>query len=185
MKKYATRGVLEVMFYLMALNGNDYAEIEAFDKFGKALDGDKYEAYKGQMFEECVSQISDYNVKYKYDLVSEGVDASLRKECEKGDKGITARQLIWYMLGIAHSDKNYDENERRLIAHVQRITGVPYDALTSLEYIMETASAIKRDLDWINYYAYIPAEEMRYEESMAEGRLALVMKAAHEIINEE
>ena len=185
MRVYETKAAIEALYYLIAVDGTvDEDELHQFYELGEKLDRKNFDSYKEELVDACNMQINNSNVGYRYDLIVEGLYNSLLRIPTDEDQGVTGRLLIWDLLVVAFSNGKYDENEKRLISHVARISGVDDDVVADFENTMQTAMAVTRELEWAKNLDR-PYSEVKPIVDELEDRLAALLKIAQELIEDE
>ena len=146
----STRSALQVIFYLMAADGQILqSEEERFDSIGSELDPE-YAAHKKDIITECGKQLDkvidpeDY-----YDVLRDGVDLALQASRQTADTFITPKLLVWDLLAVAHSDGKYDDTERKLIKYIVRKLNVDKAVFLEMESSLLTLMDLEGELQWI------------------------------------
>ena len=127
MKLISVKNAVAIFYYLMSVD-NVITEVEQqkLDEIGAEIDAEKYMSYRDEIIERCEKQkllvIDDEDY---YDVISEGVDKELYAEISVDEEVIASRLLIWDLLVISYCDEEYHHDERRLIKHIVRLSGVP------------------------------------------------------------
>lgn len=186
MKVYETKSSIQSLYYLMAVDKNiGEDELVRFCEIGEELDRKNFNSYKESIIESCQKHISsgepddDY-----YDVIMESLDFALRHTAKRDDQGVTGRLLVWNMLAIAFSNKEYDATEKKLISHVARVSDVPKDVFLDMEQSMQAAMAIQKELVWIQN-SNRPYNEVRPVVDDLENRLAVILGSAKALIEDE
>jgi len=186
MKVYETKNSIKALFYLLAVDGCiGEDEMERFSEIGEELDRKNFDSYKEDIIYSCQKRISsiDPDDQY-YDVLLEGLDYALGHMAKGDDRGVTGRLLVWNMLAIAFSNKEYDTAEKKMIAHVARISEVPRDVLVDMEQSMQAALAVQKELSWIQG-SNRPYSEVRPIVDDLEKRLEVILSSAKALIEDE
>lgn len=186
MKVYETKSALKVFYYLMAIDGAiGEDEMDRFCEIGEELDRKNFDSYRDELAEECKSHINsaesddDY-----YDVIQENADAALRHEAKENDKGLTPRLLIWDLFAVAFSNNEYNASEKKLIAHIARISDVEKSILLEMEQMMQTAISVQREMTWLKQ-SDKPYSEIRPLIDELENRIQVISGAAKALIEDE
>lgn len=149
-KAIAPQSALKIFYYLMAADGKiTSSEQEKFDEIGKELDPD-FDEHKSTLFDECKNRMAKIiDTEDSYDALQDGVEAALSEEQISDNGFITPKLLIWDLMTIAYSDKEYDEAERRLLKYIVRKLDIAKDVFLEMETSLLTINDIERELTWI------------------------------------
>lgn len=179
-----TENAMRIFYYLMAVDGEvSSVERETFTEMGSALkipDTETLDDIAGQ----CKTNLQNISKEDRYDIISENVDRVLYDVTNDSDEGISSRLLIWDMLAIAYSDRNYSLEEEKLIKHVARVLDLNESIYLEMEHMIKTIVAIKKELEWLEgtngEYLKIHAEveELR-------NRISVIIQAAVALIDDE
>lgn len=186
MKVYSTRNAMKAFYFLTAIDGDiDNIELQRFYEIGNQLDGEHFDSYKDELVIECQKQLSakDADAEY-YDVLQEAVDAILCESNCEDSIVITPRLLLWNLLAVAFSNNNYDKSEKRIIAHVARISGVDKSILLEMEQYIETAKAIRSENEYIQRMNR-PYAEIRPIVDELEKRMRVIKDSAQALIEDE
>ncbi len=149
MRVYSKRSAVEAFYYLMAADGViNTEEINRMDEIGQELDPETYDVYRDDIVSAYSQQMGTmFDDEDLYDVIAEGVDKALARPVIEEDGCVFSRLLIWNMLVIALQDAVFHPNERRLIKHVARISGVEKSVYLEMEQLIHSSSAIDRQLE--------------------------------------
>lgn len=143
---FLVRDALRIMYCLMLIDGTVYAEEGAkYSEIGLACDQD-FDRYKKQLIDECtamaqsesaqgvefVSLESGDSEEY-YEQIRDYVGDLITEEDFYRTEGVRAKDLIWNLLAIAHSEGEYSEDEQQLIRFIAAKTGVDDATLFEME----------------------------------------------------
>ena len=149
-KAIAPQNALKIFYFLIASDKEiSSAEEEKFDQIGKEFIPD-FDKYKSDIIGECKNQLEkiidpeDY-----YDALQDGVESALSEEQVSNNGFITPKLLLWDLMTIAYSDKEYSETERRLLKYIVRKLGIAKDIFLEMETILLTINDIEREITWI------------------------------------
>ena len=144
------QNAVKIFYYMMAIDMKITAdEEEKFDLIGMELDPD-FEAHKEALREECKAQMdktigtSDY-----YDAIKNGIETALSEEQASKNGYVTPKLLLWDLLTIANSDREYGEEERNILKYVVQKLNIAKDVFLEMESSVLTISDIEREITWI------------------------------------
>lgn len=186
MKMISTHSALEAIYYLMAIDGSTDAEERArFDEIGFELDRKSFASYRDELAASCDLAICAAETgEERYDVIQEALDAALGKKIEPEDQGVTPRLLIWDLFAVAFSNGQYDDREKRLIAHVARIVKVDKSVVLDMEQLLHTAQAVQKELAWAEQ-SDRPYREIRPLVVELETRLSVILESAKALVEDE
>lgn len=149
-KPISTRGAIEVIYYLMAADGEIFhSEEEKFNEIAAELDAD-FEGHKTDILNDCQRQMEKAVDKEDYnDVIMDGVEIAIGRQVEKTEEGISPKLLVWDLLSIAYSDESYDNAERKLIKYISRRLGIDKGIFLEMESSMLTMLDLERELNWV------------------------------------
>lgn len=186
MRMFTKRGAITAFYYLMAADGEmGTAELEKLDEIGKELDADDYETYK-----ETLSALYDKSMATAIepddtqDILLEGIDAALSEASQDGEEGLLPRHLLWDMLVMASCDGEYHPNERRLIKHVARISGIEKSVFLEMEQLIQANASLARELAWLSQ-SDRPYSEIHTLINELEHRQVVLLGEAKALIEDE
>ena len=149
-KAISTRSALKISYFLIAADKEiASAEEEKFDQIGKELDPN-FNEHKPDVIAKCKNCLEkiidpeDY-----YDVLQDGVEDALSEEQISDNVFITPKLLIWDLMTIAYSDKEYNETERRLLKYIARKLDIAKDVFLEMETSLLTINDIEREITWI------------------------------------
>ena len=141
---FEKKAAIKAFYYLMAVDGTIAAdEVACFDEIGNELDPIEFPKYRDEVIDEYEQQIKtiiddeDY-----YEVILEGVDKALSAQIDTAENGVSVRLLVWNMLVIAFSNKNYSSFERKLIKHIVRVWNMDRTVFLEMEQIIKTHADI-------------------------------------------
>lgn len=186
MKVYETKSALKVFYYLMAIDGAvGEDELNRFYEIGEELDRKNFDSYRDKLAEECKNHINSAEADDDYyDVIQESADAALRHEAKEDDKGLTPRLLLWDLFAVAFSNNEYNASEKKLIAHIARISDVEKSILSEMEQMMQTAISVQREMTWLQQRDK-PYSEIRPLIDELENRIQVISNAATALIEDE
>ena len=186
MKVFSRKGILTAFYYLMAVDGDISArELEKLNEIREELALDDYADYQEAISSEYEKRMSvAFDDDDRIDLVLEGIDAALSQEQEKPDAGITPRLLIWNMLVMACSDEVYHGEERRIIKHIVRTTGVEKSVFLEMEQLVQTGAAIAKEISWLSASSK-PYNEVQPMIAELENRQKVILNEAKALLKDE
>ena len=149
---FEKKAAIKAFYYLMAVDGGITAdEIACFDEIGNELDPIEFPKYRDEIIDECEKQMKtiiddeDY-----YEVILEGVDKALSARIGESESGVSVRLLVWNLLVIAFSNKNYSSFERRLIKHIVRVWDMDRTVFMEMEQVIKTHTDIIAELEYTN-----------------------------------
>lgn len=183
---FEKKAAIKAFYYLMAVDeAITDDEIACFDEIGNELDSVEFLKYREEIVDECEHQIKTViDAENHYEVVLEGVDKALSAQTEDIENGVSVRLLVWDMLVIAFSNKNYSDFERRFIKHIVRVLNMDRSVFLKMEQIIKTHSDIVSELEWINQ-SNRPYSEIRPIVDELERRQKVVLACATQLIEDE
>ena len=186
MKYYSVKSAVAVFFYLMSVDGQIAEnELKKLDEIGAEIDAEKYMSYRDDIIERCENQkllVID-NEDY-YDVISEGVDKELYAEISDDEDVIASRLLIWDLLVISYSDDEYHHDERRLIKHIVRISGIPTNVFLEMELVIRSAAEVENERKRLST-SERPYSEIAPVIEELDRRVAYISESAKNLIDDE
>lgn len=183
---FEKKAAIKAFYYLMAVDeAITDDEIACFDEIGNELDSAEFLKYREEVIDECEQQIKTIiDAEDHYEVVLEGVDKALSAQTEDVENGVSVRLMVWNMLVIAFSNKNYSAFERRFIKHIVRVLDMDRSVFLEMEQIIKTHSDIVSELEWINQ-SNRPYSEIRPIVDELERRQKAVLACATQLIEDE
>ena len=183
---FEKKAAIKAFYYLMAVDeAITDDEIACFDEIGNELDSAEFLKYREEVIDECEQQIKTIiDAEDHYEVVLEGVDKALSAQTEDVENGVSVRLMVWNMLVIAFSNKNYSAFERRFIKHIVRVLDMDRSVFWEMEQIIKTHSDIVSELEWINQ-SNRPYSEIRPIVDELERRQKAVLACATQLIEDE
>lgn len=139
-----------IFYYLIAADGEiQDSEMEMFLTIGNEIDP-KFVDRKDSIVEECKKQLEkvidpdDY-----FDVLQDGVEAAIAKSKYSKDSYITPKLLVWNLLTIAYSDREYAEAERKLLKYIVRKLNIDKAVFLEMENSILTLMDLEREVAWI------------------------------------
>ncbi len=176
-----------IFYYIIACDGMvSKEETEKLDEIGFELFGDVYTDNRDAMIAECekkTAEISD-DPDETFDILSDYIDEALNNTTEVMEKGIPSRLLIWNLLMVAHSDSNYDQNEKRLLRKINRRVNLGDSVLFEMEQYISTVQTIDAELERLND-SMEPYKLIRPIVDELENRRDIIKQAAVTLISDE
>jgi uncharacterized tellurite resistance protein B-like protein len=146
----STRNALKVFYYMMAADGELFhGEEEKFDLIGQEV-SPEFDTIRADVITECQRQLdkvidtADY-----YDVLQDGVEDALLSSAKTADSFITPKLLVWDLLTLAYSDKQYDETERRLLKYIVRKLDIDKAVFLEMENSIQTLMDLEKEQQWI------------------------------------
>ncbi len=186
MRLYSRRGAIETFYYLMSADSRiDAEEIEKINEIGHEVDPENFENYRGEIETTYEMQMETlFDQEDFYDVIAEGVDKALAREPEGDGTGVSSRLLVWNMMVIAMIDGVYHSNERRLIKHVARISGVEKSVFLEMEQLIRANSAVDSELKMLSE-SDRPYSEIKIIVAEVEHRREVILAEAKALIADE
>lgn len=183
---FTKRSAIEAFYYLMAVDGEiSEDELSCFEGIGQNIDPENFSTYREDVISTCKLQMENLiDEEDFYDVVSEGLDISLRSAGEDEERQITPRLLVWDMLVIALSNNNYSDYERRLIKHVVRTCHIEKSVFLEMEQMIQTNTAIDGELKYLEV-SNRPYSEIRPVVDELESRRKVILDSANALIDDE
>jgi hypothetical protein len=183
---FEKKAAIKAFYYLMAVDGAIATdEVACFDEIGNELDPVDFPKYRDEIIDECEKQMKtiiddeDY-----YEVILEGVDKALSAQIGESENGVSVRFLIWNLLVIAFSNKNYSSFERKLIKHIVRVWNMDRTVFLEMEQIIKTHADIMAELEYTNQ-SNRPYSEVRPIVDELERRQKVVLNCAKQLIEDE
>lgn len=145
------RDAVKLYYYLIAADGEvKQSELEKFEEIGKETDT-SFVDYKDEVIEECNRQIKKVIDEDEYfEVIKEGIDEVLGKDSSLMSRlmfgGIGAPLVLWNLLSIAVSDKEYAPEEQKLIRYMVRKMKLDKDIYLEMENAIKTIQNIDRTI---------------------------------------
>lgn len=150
------RDAVKLYYYMIAADGEvKQTELEKFEEIGKETDT-SFADYKDEVIEECNRQIGKVIDEDEYfEVIKEGIDEVLgRNDPSKriryfGDIGtlcVGAPLVLWNLLSIAVSDKEYAPEEQKLIRYMVRKMEIEKDIYLEMDNAIKTIQSIDRTI---------------------------------------
>lgn len=146
----APQNAVKIFYYLMAIDRKiTPEEEEKFELIGREMDPD-FETHKEELIKECKEQMEKIiDAEDYYDVIQDGIEASLSGEQVSNNGFVTPKLLLWDLLTIAYGDDEYDEEERKLLKYVVRKLNIAKDVFMEMESSILTVSDIEKEITWI------------------------------------
>ncbi len=186
MKYYSAKSAVAVFYYLMSVDGQiAEKELQKLDEIGAEIDAKNYMSYRDKIIERCENQkmfvIEDED---HYDVISEGVDKELYADISDDEDVIASRLLIWDLLVISYSDEVYHHDERRLIKHIVRISGIPTSVFLEMELLIRSAVEVENERKRLST-SDRPYSEIAPIIEELDRRIAYISESAKNLIDDE
>lgn len=186
MKLISVKNAVAIFYYLMSVdNVITEVELQKLDEIGAEIDAEKYMSYRDDIIERCENQkllVID-NEDY-YDVISEGVDKELYADISDDEGVIASRLLIWDLLVISYSDDEYHHDERRLIKHIVRISGIPTSVFLEMELLIRSAAEVENERKRLST-SDRPYSEIAPVIEELDRRVAYISESAKNLIDDE
>jgi len=186
MKLVSAKNTIALFYYLMSVDSNvTEVELQKLDDIGAQTDADRYSDYRDEIIEQCeIQKQSVIDEEDYYDVISEGVDKALNGDIDEDEDVIASRLLIWNLLIIAYSDEEYHPNERRLIKHIVRTSGIPSSVFLEMELLIKSAKEVENERKWLSI-SNRPYSEIAPIIEELDKRIAYIAESAKNLIDDE
>ena len=146
----APQNAVKIFYYLIVIDRKFTAdEEEKFDLIGMELDPD-FEAHKETLIKECEAQMDKTTgTRDYYDAIKNGIETALSEEQVSKNGYVTPKLLLWDLLTIATSDREYGEEERDILKNVVQKLNIAKDVFLEMESSVLTISDIEKEITWI------------------------------------
>jgi len=179
------KSAVRIFYYLMAVDDAiEQEELDKLDEIGLEMDPVYFESYKAALFAECEKAVTAADGEELFDIIMEHVDDALLNKAESLDDGIPSRMLVWDMLVMSMADNDYEEIEKRLIAHVTRKCDIQQSIFLEMEQLLKTAIAIDAELDYFNA-STLPYSQIKPLVDETEKRKNNITRCVTELIYDE
>lgn len=186
MRRFTRRGAVTAFYYLIGADGSiSAAELEKLEEIGRELDPENFPVYRELLPSEYEAGIAAaYEPEDAFLVLLEGVDAALSVKPAEGEDYVLPRLLLWDLLVIASCDGEYHADERRLIKHIARISGIEKSVFLEMEQLVQTNAAVVRELAWLSQ-SERPYAEIRPLITELEHRQTVLLGEAKALIDDE
>lgn len=149
---------IEIYYYMIAVDGEvKQAEMEKYIEIAKeTLDFSSDEKDEEDEFREALDDefIKEYNERLEraideeeyFEVIKERID-ELASDSVRKWHGIEASRLLWNLLSIAASDKEYSTIEQKLIRYIVRKLNIDKSIYLEMENAMKAIQDINREAD--------------------------------------
>lgn len=187
MKLITKESAFKIFYYIIASDGKiAEEETDKLNEIGAQLFGDSYTEVQSELFNECetkTARITDVSEE-SFDILSELIEEALNSTTDDLPKGIPSRLLVWDLLLIAHSDGDFDRNERRLLRKINRKMGLEDSILYEMEQYIKSVQTIDNELDKLKD-SMEPYKFVRPIVDEMENRRNTIKQAAVALIGDE
>ncbi len=161
-------------------------ESKQLDEIGVQIFGEDYPEYRSGLIAECENKTSSlpHDPEEAFDVLSEFTEQALLDTVEDIEQGVSARQLMWNLLLIAHSDSNFDQTEKRLLKKINRKLEMGDSILFEMEQYISTVHTIETELVRLKD-SMEPYKVVRPVVDELENRLDMIRQAVVALINDE
>lgn len=142
------RDAVKFYYYLIAADGEvKQTELEKFEEIGKETDT-SFGDYRDEVIEECKQQMKKViDEDEYYEVIKEGIDKTLGEEDDfyrnySSYDRIEASLVLWNLLSIAVSDKEYAPEEQKLIRFMVRKLEIDKAIYLEMENAIKTIQSI-------------------------------------------
>jgi uncharacterized tellurite resistance protein B-like protein len=186
MKLISAKNTIAIFYYLMSADGFiAEEELQKLDSIGVEVDAENYMSYRDDIIERCENQkLTVIDDEDYYDVISEGIDKELYSDIDDDEQVIASRLLIWNLLVIAYSDNEYHQNERRLIKHIVRVSGMPTSVFLEMELLIKSAIEVENERKWLSA-SNRPYNEIAPIVEELDRRIAYLSESAKNLIDDE
>ncbi|MBR1481411.1 MAG: TerB family tellurite resistance protein [Ruminococcus sp.] len=186
MKMIPIKNAVAIFYYMMSVDGTKTeTELQKVDEIGVQIDVENYIDYRDEMMERCEKQKeSVIDEEDFYDVISEGVDKELYADISEDEMVIASRLLIWNLLVVAYSDDEYHREERRLIKHIVRVSGMPTSVFLEMEQLIRALNEVENERKWLET-SERPYREIAPIIAELDKRIAFIAESAKNLIADE
>lgn len=152
---------IEIYYYMIAVDGEvRQAEMEKYVEIAKeTLDFDSNEKDEENEFREALDDefIKKYNERLEraideeehFEIIKERIDELASKSVWEWDSygSIEVSRLLWNLLSIAASDKEYSAIEQKLIRYIVRKLNIDKNIYLEMENAMKAIQDVNRETD--------------------------------------
>lgn len=142
------RDAVKIYYYMIAADGEiKKPEMEKFMEIGKQTD-DSFLNYSEEVIAECKRQLEKVIDEDEYfEVIKEGIDEIFAEDDDYHRRNLTygriaASQILWNLLCIATSDKEYSSEEQKLIRYLVRKLDIDKDVYLEMENAMKAIQNI-------------------------------------------
>ena len=146
------RDAVKFYYYLIAADGEvKQSELEKFEEIGKETDT-SFGDYRDEVIKECKQQLKKViDEDEYYEVIKEGIDETLGEENDfyrnySSYDRIGASLVLWNLLSIAVSDKEYAAEEQKLIRYMVRKLEIDKAVYLEMENAIKTIQNIDRTI---------------------------------------
>ncbi|MDE6406326.1 MAG: TerB family tellurite resistance protein [Lachnospiraceae bacterium] len=146
------RDAVKFYYYLIAADGEvKQSELEKFEEIGKETDT-SFGDYRDEVIKECKQQLKKViDEDEYYEVIKEGIDEALGEENDfyrnySSYDRIGASLVLWNLLSIAVSDKEYAAEEQKLIRYMVRKLEIDKVVYLEMENAIKTIQNIDRTI---------------------------------------
>lgn len=186
MKLISAKNAVAIFYYMMSVDGiKAETELQKLDEIGVQIDVENYSNYRDEMIERCENQKkSVIDEEDFYDVISEGVDKEIYADISEDEIVIASRLLIWNLLVVAYSDDEYHRDERRLIKHIVRLSGMPTSVFLEMEQLIRALNEVENERKWLEI-SERPYFEIAPIITELDKRIVVISESAKNLIADE
>lgn len=145
----STKSALKIIYFVMAADGIVFDdEDEKFKLIGKELDP-QYEYDRDEIIGECQQLLDERSDSDYQKALQEGIENALTQSKQTEDSFITPKLLLWDLLTVAYSDKQYNEAEIKVLEYLVNKLNIDKAVFVEMENCIQTLLSLEQELQWI------------------------------------
>ncbi len=180
------KSAVAVFYSLISVDGEiGTDELQKLDELGNELDPEGFPGYRDEVIaEEEALRSKMIDEDDLYDVIAEYVQDALRETVDDPEQGVPSRLLLWNMLTLAFCNGDYAAEQRRLIKHVSRVTGIEASVFLEMEQLMQTYVSVEKERAWLrkSERPFAEIEPIIWE---LDDRIRVLTSAAEALIGDE
>lgn len=177
----------KIFYYIIASDGMIAPEeMGKLDEIGAQIFGDDYLNIRNKLIGECEANIYPitYHPEESFAIISASIEEAFQNTTDDLENGIPKRLLIWNLMLVAHSDSNFDQNERKLLCEIGRKLDINDSILFEMEQYISTVLTIEKELEELKK-SNEPYNSIRPIMEELENRRVTIKNAAVALIGDE
>lgn len=145
------KDALRLIYSLIIIDGHiDDEENARFQDIGKHLDP-YFISYQDELMKEgkrLLNTTAEDEDDY-YDIIHDHVSGIIQSAVVEPKKAIRGKVLLWDLLSVAYSEKEYSPSEKRLLRYIAKCMGVDAALLLEMEHTLRTLIAVETEEKWL------------------------------------
>ena len=142
---------LRLIYSMIIIDGHiDDEENARFQDIGRHLDP-YFISYQAELMKEgtCLLNTPVEDEDDYYDIIHDHVSSIIQSSVVEPRKAIRGKVLLWDLLSVAYSEKEYSPSEKRLMRYIAKCMGVDAAILLEMEHTLRTLMAIETEEEWL------------------------------------